>query len=191
MCIDLHLHSLYSDGTASPAELIDLAVQAGIKGVSLTDHDTVEGVKEFLAYAKGFDLSVFSGLEIGALHRTFSLHILGYGFDHQHKGLIQWLDRLQIGREERNLKIIDKLRDMGHEVRYEELAEISQFGQTGRPHIAKLLLKKGIVRSIEDAFILYLRKNGPAFAERFAYSATESIEMIHRAGRSKGAPDSH
>ena len=182
MCIDLHLHSFYSDGTAAPSVLIDIAVQAGLHAISLTDHDTVEGIEEFFTYGRQYDLTLFSGLEVSALHRQFSLHILGYGFDHRNRELIQWLKRLQDGRAERNRTIIDKLRKMGHNIRFDELKEISQCGQTGRPHIAKLLLKKGVVQSTDDAFSLYLRKGGPAFAERFAYSAAESIDMIHRAG---------
>lgn len=182
MCIDLHIHSHFSDGTASPAALIDLAVKSGVRGLSLTDHDTVEGVGEFLAYGRQFDLEVFSGLEISALHREFSLHILGYGFDHHNYELRRWLERLQEGRNKRNREIIDKLKIMGHDINFEELAQISPNGQTGRPHIAKLLKKRGIVQTTEDAFSQFIRKGGPAFAERFAYSATESIDMIHQAG---------
>lgn len=182
MCIDLHLHSLFSDGTATPAELVKLALQAELRAIALTDHDTVEGIEEFLASKQNSPIELIPGLEISATHRDYSLHILGYGLDHTNNTLVRWLARLQEGRESRNKKIIGKLQKMGHNLQFTELREISRCGQTGRPHIAKLLLKKGIVQSTHDAFTLFLRKGGPAFVERFSYTATESIEMIHQAG---------
>lgn len=182
MCIDLHLHSLFSDGTSSPAELVRIAKESGLRAIALTDHDTVEGIDEFLAQDKTSNLELFSGLEISATHRGISMHILGFGIDHHNRELLKWLSLLQEGRESRNQKIIEKLREMGHSIQPGELDLLSQFGQTGRPHIARLLKNKGIVQSTRDAFSLYLRKGGPAFIERFAYSAAETIDMIHRAG---------
>lgn len=182
MCLDLHLHSLYSDGTSTPSELVQLAVDSGLSGIALTDHDTVEGIEEFLTHGKEHEIEVFSGLEISATHRDLSMHILGFGIDHHNSELLDWLYKLQEGRANRNKQIIEKLRKMGHDIQPYELESLSPCGQTGRPHIAKLLLNKGIVQSTRDAFNLYLRKGGPAFAERFAYSASESIDMIHRAG---------
>jgi len=182
MCIDLHTHSLYSDGSASPAELVKMAFDRGLRGLALTDHDTVEGIDEFLAQRKINGIELIPGLEVSATHREFSLHILGYGIDHTDPELLKWLRPLQEGRLKRNEKIINKLRKMGHDIHIKELQSISRCGQTGRPHIARLLQIKGIVQSAGDAFALYLRKGGPAFAERFSYSAAESIRSIHRAG---------
>ena len=182
MCVDLHTHSFYSDGTASPAELVQMALDSGLRSIALTDHDTVEGIDEFLASGNNQELELFSGLEISSTHREFSLHILGYGIDHKNKDLVKWLIPLQEGRIKRNKEIISKLQKMGHNIQLDELDSISHCGQTGRPHIARLLKIKGIVQSNKDAFSLYLRKGGPAFADRFAYSATESINIIHKAG---------
>ena len=182
MCVDLHTHSFYSDGTSSPAELVQMAIDAGLRSISLTDHDTVEGIEEFLACGENEELELFPGLEISATHRDFSLHILGYGIDHRNENLVKWLIRLQEGRVERNEQIISKLQKMGLDIQLGELDTISHCGQTGRPHIARLLRNKGIVQSNKDAFSLYLRKGGPAWADRFAYSAAESIDMIHKAG---------
>ena len=182
MCVDLHTHSFYSDGTASPAELVQMAIDSGLRSIALTDHDTVEGIDKFLACENDLELELFSGLEISSTHREFSIHILGYGIDHKNTDLIKWLIPLQEGRIKRNKEIISKLQKMGHNIQLEELDSISHCGQTGRPHIARLLKIKGIVQSNKDAFSLYLRKGGPAFADRFAYSATESINIIHKAG---------
>lgn len=182
MCVDLHLHSLYSDGTATPAELAELAARHKLTGIALTDHDTVDGVAQFFARGRDLDLTVIAGLEVGATHRETSLHILGYGVDPASRVLARWLEPLQRGREERNAKIIAKMRQMGLNVHPEELQDISPHGQTGRPHIARLLLKKGIVTSMAEAFQRYLRRGAPAWFSRFAYSAAESIDIIHQAG---------
>ncbi|GAB4343390.1 MAG: PHP domain-containing protein [Desulfobulbaceae bacterium] len=182
-CIDLHLHSHFSDGTASPEGLVRMAVSAGLRAVALTDHDTVEGVEEFLrAGSACSNLKTLAGLEISATHRDISLHILGYGIDHTHPSLLSWLARLQEGRGERNRKILARLRAMGHDLRDEDLADLSSRGQAGRPHIAALLVQRGIVRSLDEAFTLFLRRGGAAYQGRFTYSAAESIDMIHRAG---------
>ncbi len=182
MCIDLHIHSLYSDGTATPEQLVRMAADLELRGIALTDHDTVEGINEFLAHGAQSEIQVIPGLEISATHRDFSLHILGYGIDHTSSELVQWLERLQDGRKIRNEHIIRRLRKMGHDIRFEELQSVSRRGQAGRPHIARLMKNKGIVHSTGDAFSLYLRRGGPAWADRFSYSSAESIEMIHRAG---------
>ncbi|MHB8811384.1 MAG: PHP domain-containing protein [Desulfobulbaceae bacterium] len=182
MCVDLHLHSLYSDGSATPAELAELAGRRKLTAISLTDHDTVDGIAEILEHGRTFGLTVIPGLELSASHRELSLHILGYGIDHTSSELAQWLEPLQRSRQERNEKIIAKMRQMGLDVHADELQAISHCGQTGRPHIARLLLNKGIVDSLGQAFHQYLRRGAPAWFTRFAYSAAESIDMIHRAG---------
>lgn len=173
---------MYSDGTDSPDRLVRMAVKNGLQGIALTDHDTVEGIEEFLASGMDNDIQLIPGLEISATHRDFSLHILGYGIDHRNRELVAWLNKLQDGREARNRRIIDKLREMGHDLHYEELQAISCCGQAGRPHIARLMQDRGIVQSPEEAFSCFLRKGGPAWSGRFSYSAAESIDMIHRAG---------
>lgn len=182
MCVDLHLHSFYSDGTASPAEVAELALHNGLTAIALTDHDTVAGVPEVQARGRELGLTVITGLEVSARHRDTSMHILGYGIDPLRPDLLDWLRPLQRGREERNAMIIDRMRQLGYDVHQEELHAISRCGQTGRPHIARLLLQKGIVTSMGEAFQRFLRRGAPAWFSRFAYSAAESIEGIHLAG---------
>ncbi len=182
MCIDLHTHSVYSDGTATPAELIRMAVSCELKGFSLTDHDTTEGVREAVSLGNKQGLEVISGLEIGALHRGYSLHILGYGFAPDHPELKNRLERLQQGRRERNSKILEKLAAMGIKISETELADLSRCGQAGRPHIARILIDKGYVKTMNEAFTFYLGRNKPAWHSRFAYTAGETIDIIHQAG---------
>jgi hypothetical protein len=182
MCIDLHLHSSYSDGTLSPAALVEEARVLKLRGIALTDHDTVEGVDEFLRAARLAGIPALSGLEISSSFRGYSLHILAYGIDCGHRELAAGLARLQAGREERNEKIIARLQELGLEIRLDELASLSGCGQTGRPHIARLLVRKGVVSTPDDAFRLYLRKGAPAWAGRYVFPAEECIALIHRAG---------
>ncbi|HHO47530.1 MAG TPA: PHP domain-containing protein [Desulfobacteraceae bacterium] len=182
MCVDLHLHSNFSDGSLSPSDLVERAVQNGLRCIALTDHDTVEGIGELFDHGRAKNMHVLSGVEISATHGDRSLHILGYGIDHTHTELHQFLQVLQRGRTERNAKIIAGLQRLGFDVDLDQLQAISRRGQTGRPHIAALLLNKGIVGSKNEAFKQYLRKGAPAWAGRTSFTAAESIDIIHRAG---------
>ncbi|MCI5146573.1 MAG: PHP domain-containing protein [Candidatus Electrothrix sp. AR3] len=182
MCIDLHTHSVYSDGTATPEELIRMAASYDLKGFALTDHDTVEGVRKAMQLGLEHGVKVISGLEVSARHGNNPVHILGYGIDPANRELERWLGKLQQGRAERNRQIIEKLTGMGISVSNQEIEQLSRYGQTGRPHIARLLIKKGYVKNMNQAFNIYLGRNKPAWCRRFAYSATETIAIIHQAG---------
>ncbi len=182
MCIDLHTHSIYSDGISTPAELIEMAVNNGLQALSLTDHDTVEGVGEIQQLGQQFDITIMTGVEISTTLRQYTLHILGYGIDPTDPALHQWLVPLQTGREKRNNAIIGKLQGLGIEITAEEVKKFSYCGQTGRPHIARLLVEKGVVDSFDAAFRQLLGRNKPAWESRFSYSASETIAMIHQFG---------
>jgi len=182
MCIDLHIHSHYSDGTFSPARLVKIASASHLRGISLTDHDTVEGTEEFLEEAKKVNIQAITGLEISSTHREYSLHLLGYGINHQDDKFRTWLARLQKGRKTRNEQILAKMQKLGLDIHTAELDTLSSCGQTGRPHIARLLVQKRIVSSVNDAFRHYLRKGSAAWVSRFTYPADQSIAMIHQAG---------
>ncbi|HEB50833.1 MAG TPA: PHP domain-containing protein [Desulfobulbus sp.] len=182
MCIDLHFHSVFSDGTALPRELARMAADLRLTAIALTDHDTMAGVPEMMEHGRAAGIEVIPGIEIGALHRGRSLHLLGYGIEAGHRQFNDWLARLQQGRTERNRAILEKLGCMGIRISEKELQRFSRCGQVGRPHIAALLMEKGIVRSMDQAFSLYLGRGKPAWQSRFCYSAAETIAMIHRAG---------
>ena len=182
MCIDLHTHSIYSDGSLTPAELIAMATNNGLQGLALTDHDTVEGVSEIQQLGKLAGITIMTGVEISTTLRQYTLHLLGYGIDPTSPELHQWLLPLQEGRAKRNTAILKKLQALGVEITAEEVSAISRCGQTGRPHIARLLIEKGVVDSFDAAFRQYLGRNKPAWESRFSYSAAETIDMIHRVG---------
>lgn len=182
MCIDLHTHSIYSDGSDTPQELIRLAQSNGITTLSLTDHDTMEGVAELVTLGQEYGITIITGVEISARYNKQSLHILGYGIDPANNSFTEWLHRLQAGREERNHKILNSLHHLGIDISNEEVDTVSATGLTGRPHFAHLLIKKGIVRSFDEAFRYYLGKGQKAWHSRFCYNALDAIKTIHDAG---------
>lgn len=182
MCVDLHTHSVYSDGTATPEELVRMAAGLKLRALAITDHDTMEGYGEALTAGNRAGLFIVSGLEISCLHGSFSLHMLGYGVDPNNSVLKEKLQMLQNGRRLRNHKILARLAEMGIEISDDELQKNSKCGQTGRPHIARLLTEKNIVPGMDQAFRHYLGKGKPAYVERFCFSAAEAIAFIHGAG---------
>jgi predicted metal-dependent phosphoesterase TrpH len=180
--IDLHIHSTYSDGTLSPRAIVDLARKTGLQAIALTDHDTVAGVAEALAYGREAGVEVIPGIEISSWLDNIPLHILGYRFRHNDSGLLQRLLRLQEGRHIRNEQILSKLNHLGIDLTMAELTAFSEHGQAGRPHIAQLLVNRGAVPTLEQAFRRYLQRGAAAYAERFKYYADEAINMIRQAG---------
>ncbi len=182
MLVDLHIHSIFSDGTQTPSEIVSSAKNKKISAVAITDHDTVSGVEEALAAGEKYDLEVFPGLEVSAHHGEAYIHILGYCMNTRNTDLLTGLNRLQDARKGRNRKIIKKLNELGIAITDSDLKNISSIGQTGRPHIAKVLVNHGIVRNMNEAFKRFLKKGSSAYVSRFIYSAQEAISLIKKAG---------
>ena len=180
--IDLHIHSTYSDGVLKPAELVDLAKSQGLSAISITDHDTADGAGEAIQRGLEKGIEVISGIEISSWHGDTSMHILGYLFRSDDEQFNSWLQLLQQGRDTRNIRIIENLNKLGITVELEELLQYSEYGQTGRPHIARLLVDKGIAKTVDLAFKYYLGRGAAAYAERFRFSARDAIAMIREAG---------
>ena len=182
MSLDLHIHSTYSDGTLTPAQVVNLAGRRRLTAIALTDHDTVDGFGPAQEAACDQPLEVIAGLEISALHRGMSMHILGYLMDTGNPGLQMMLSRLQRGRVERNAEILHRLQTLGVSIDNEELQRISGGGQTGRPHIARMLVAKGVVGSMMQAFEKYLGRDGSAYMPRPVPTAEEAITVLRAAG---------
>ena len=180
--IDLHTHSTASDGSFSPTELVKLAKEMGLRALALTDHDTIEGLEEFIKTGKELDLETVPGTELSAYFEKGTLHILGYFIDFHSQKLKDRLKKLQEARAERNPKIVKKLQALGIPITYEEVVAISGGGQIGRPHFAKLLLQKGIVKTFDEAFERFLKKGAPAYVEKDKIFPRECLEIILEAG---------
>ena len=166
----------------SPVELVHYAHKKGLSAIAITDHDTIEGVDQALAAGRRIGLEVVPGIELSVKYCTHNVHLLGYFFDYQHKELHLALDQLQIGRVERNKKIIVKLNQLGLTIHLHELEKSAGSGQTGRPHIARLMVEKGFVQSMDEAFEKYLGQGGLAYTSRFIYEVKEAISIIQEAG---------
>lgn len=182
MSIDLHIHSTMSDGTLSPTEIVELAFRKGLSAISITDHDTVAGYREAKQRGDEIGLNVISGVELSVRFENESLHLLGYFVDCSSPELLSDLEVLHLARIKRNREILNKLSAEGIKITEKELAKVSQTGETGRPHIAKLLMQHGAVTSMDEAFEKYLGRGGSAYVSRFVYDMNYGIKMIHRAG---------
>jgi len=179
--IDLHTHSTASDGTFPPWEVVRLAKERRLKALALTDHDTIAGLPEAVAAGQEFGIEVIPGVEISAKHPQGSMHILGYFLDYENDRLAQRLAVLQQARKDRNPRIIAKLNQLGIPLTMEQVERISGGGQVGRPHIARALYQSGFVRSLQEAFDIYLGNNGRAYVSKFRFPPDEAIAMIRDA----------
>lgn len=180
--IDLHTHSTASDGSMSPTELVRHAKEKGLAAIALTDHDTVDGVKEALVEGARIGLEVIPGIEISVDYKP-EMHILGYFLNvEEYTKIRRELGIIKQGREERNKKIILKLNSLGVNITEAEVKNYALGEITGRPHIARVLVSKGYVKTINDAFDKYLSKDGLAYFKRFELPPSEGIKAIVNAG---------
>jgi len=182
MTIDLHIHSTFSDGTASPATIAALAAKSGLTTISLTDHDTMAGTEEIVDAGSRIGIEVIPGLELSVVHGGKPLHILGYWMDENDERLLAGLADIQRARKERNKKIVEKLVGLGIPVTMDQLEKLSGHGQAGRPHLARMLMSQGVVKTMNQAFQLYLRKGSCAYVARYEFKAETAIGLIKKAG---------
>jgi len=179
--IDLHLHTTASDGVMTPSEIVNYAKNKGLQAIAITDHDTIEGLKEGISEGERIGLEVIPGIEISAEHSPGSMHLLGFLIDVNHPILKERLEYLQRARAERNPRMAEKLNKLGINITFDEVLKVSGGGQVGRPHFAQVLIEKGYVRSFQEAFDRFLKKGAPAYVEKMRFSAEESIHFINEA----------
>jgi len=180
--IDLHTHSTASDGTMTPSELIEYAMEKNLAAIAITDHDTVEGVQQVIRnHAVNPYIEVIPGIEISVEYEG-EMHILGYYIDVEHPLLNQTLERLREFRNRRNPKILEKLNQMGFSITLDEVAAKANGEIIGRPHIAAVMQEKGFVSSINEAFEKYLDVGKPAYVSRQRLTPREGIKLIKDAG---------
>jgi len=186
--IDLHIHSTASDGTLSPYQILKLAKKSRLGAIAIVDHDTVAGAKEARTLNKTFSLNLLPGVEISAspvsshmLPGTF--HILGYGIDLDDPALNGALEILRNARRDRNPRIIERLSRLGVNLTMADvLADNPDNDQIGRPHIARIMVKRRFVQSINEAFDLYLAVGKPAYVDKYRMACGTAIDTIRGAG---------
>lgn len=182
---DLHCHSLSSDGFYSSEALIELALQKGLKGLSITDHDTVAAYDTALSIAQQHEILLVSGVEFSAMHKTTSVHILAYSFAIDSPLIQDFCAKHKRRRTQRNRAILELLAAKGMPLTEEEIQTAlptpSNFKTIGRPHIALAMIKKGYTTSIQQAFQQYLGEGKPCYTPGEHFSVEETLSVIHQA----------
>lgn len=180
--IDLHVHTTASDGSLSPREVVRHARQMGLQAIAITDHDTVDGVPEAVEEGRSEGVEVVEGVELSVDSPRGTCHLLGYFLDPLDDAFREKLKVVQRARQERNQRLIERLKELGVDLTLEQVRAIAPHGQLCRPHFALAMVKKGYVATVDEAFERYLRKGGPAYVEKFKFTPEEAIESIRRAG---------
>jgi len=180
--IDLHTHSLASDGTDTPAELMAKAAHAGLTAVALTDHDTIEGWAEAAAAVEAAGVALVRGTEISTNHRGISVHLLSYLHDPAHPGLAAAFDATRSARDSRARRMVERV-GADFPLTWDEVAALAGPGATiGRPHVADALVARGYVRDRSEAFTRILASAGPYYVRYESPPLLGTVELVREAG---------
>ena len=182
MAVDLHIHSTFSDGTLTPEQIVQVAMDKQLTAIAISDHDSVSGVRPAQQAAAGTELQVLPAVEISTTVDDGDVHILGYFVDLEHTGLLQKLQAIRDARHQRARQIADKLARLGISLDLEKLLAEAGPDSIGRPHIARRLAREGHVADARQAFARYLRRGGPAFVERYRLAPEEAVGLVIAAG---------
>lgn len=183
MKIDLHTHSRVSDGTDTPEELVRSAYEQGLDVLGITDHDTTEGWEEAAETATDFGLTLVRGIEISTKLGRESVHLLAYLPDPTYPPLVEALERILDGRDDRVPKIVGALNGLGIDITVDAVKTMAgEAAATGRPHVADVLVANGVVANRDEAFSEYLSPGRPAYVERYAAGLEDTIGLVRDAG---------
>ena len=181
--VDLHLHTLASDGRLTPTELVRLAAGRGLRTIAVTDHDTTDGLAEAFDAAKEFPgVRIIPGIELSADVPGDEVHVLGYFIDPGDAELQAELRRFRAGRVDRAKTMVEKLAQLGIRLEWERVQHFAGDGAVGRPHVAMAMVEAGYCKEPKDAFPEYLGRNGLAYVERVKLTPPDAVDMIRRAG---------
>lgn len=180
--VDLHLHSCYSDGVKTPAELLDIVRSENISAFSITDHDTLEGYRAAAKLLTSEGPELIPGLELSVSIGNGEMHILAYLFDPENERLTSALERFQSVRERRGRLMVNKLNALGIEITHEDIERHAGGAVIGRPHVAAAMLSRKATKYYEEAFEKYIGTRGPAYVPKANFSPSEAISLVHEAG---------
>ncbi len=178
---DLHSHTTFSDGTSSPAELVAQAVAAKLAAIAVTDHDCVDGVAPAVAEARG-RLEVIAGVELTVAFRSVELHILGLFVDPASPAIQERLAKFRTARKTRLAQMIERLKAFDVSMTLEEVLQLSLHGAAGRPHLAQALVRRGYVKTPEEAFERFLGDHAPCFVKGATMTPAMAAALIRDAG---------
>lgn len=181
--IDLHTHTIFSDGTFTPTESVALAVERGLSVLSISDHDSTEGLPEAFRAARGTGLEVVPGVEFSTIHDHGGVHVLTYWADIENRRFQAELRRLREDRYHRGERMVRNLQDLGYPILFERVREIASGKNIGRPHIAQALVEAGVVAEVKDAFSDDLiGTGGRAYVEKHALHPLDALPLMKSAG---------
>lgn len=191
MGIDLHVHSIYSDGALSPEEIVETAVGIGLSAISITDHDNILAFKHAQAAArqlsekKGLpEIDIIPGIEVNTIHEKAEVHVLGYFFDETNKALLDMITFQQHARIEQLSKIVEKLNEIAKiKITMEDITSlVHPGGSVGRPHMAKAIVNVGGVCNTIEAYKRFINDDAPVYLQRHTVSPHDAVEIIYEAG---------
>ena len=180
--IDLHTHSLRSDGALSPTDLVKRAAARGVKIQALSDHDTLVGVAEAVAAGTQLDVRIIPATELNTESEWGDAHVLGYFVDPKDAALEERLRWLRENRGKRIELMVENLNRLGYAVDLARVLEIAQGGALGRPHLAQALFEKGFVQSYDEAFDTLIAKGSPAYVARIGLDPFEAVALVRKHG---------
>ena len=180
--IDLHIHTNASDGLLSPEEVVEASAKRKLSAISITDHDTTDGFSGIIDLAKDNELELVPGVELSCMYLDTDVHLLGYYIDYNDPWFVK---SIQIYRKERYLRgiaMVNKLNEIGINIKMETVNDIAGDATVGRPHLAEALLKEEYVRTFDEAFARYLGYHAPAYVPKKHLDVEEAINLIHHIG---------
>jgi len=180
--IDLHSHTFFSDGKLSPTSLIDLAIKKNIQYLAITDHDTCQALDIALHYARDKEITIIPGIEIEVDFAPGEFHLLGLNLKNWHNSMDTTMTEIQQKREERNHRLIRLMQQDGIPIIYDEVRNEAEGKIVARPHFARVMIKKGIVKNIKDAFNLYLAPGKPYYSRKESLPLEQALTLISDAG---------
>lgn len=179
--IDLHTHSLKSDGSMTPAEVVQEAKKAGLSAIALSDHDTVDGLPEAIAEGKKIGIEVVPAIEFSVQSKT-ETHILGYYIDYENPELKKILEEVVDLRIERNHVTCQRLNELGFDITLEEVRALAPNNFVGRAHFARVLMDKGYTQSVKEGFDKYMSAGQYAYCEKQRLTAEQAVKLIKKCG---------
>ncbi len=182
MLADLHVHTTASDGSESPGQVVARAASLGLGALAIADHDTLEGIQPALEEGRRNRIIVLPAIELGTVYRDREVHMLGYLIDVNCEILLDHLVTFRKGRLERAEKMVGRLCRLGFPITYSRVKEIAGYGSVGRVHIARALMETGMVKSVEEAFNLYIGEGKPGYEPRLKCTPAEAVRLIRLAG---------
>jgi predicted metal-dependent phosphoesterase TrpH len=179
---DLHTHSIFSDGTETPARNVAMARERGLAGIGVTDHDTFAGLEEAQAAGAEQGVAIVPGIEFSAEYDGASLHVLGYWVDPSHEELRAELRRLTDTRFRRGEMMVEKLQAAGYDISFDDVRRIAGDDLIARPHVAQAMVEAGIVQTEKEAFDRYIADGGIAYVPKHALHPVDALRLIGDAG---------